>query len=63
MVLSMFPVDYNNTFYQDVLKWPVKRMVFERNTPIGAVCATIEDVDGKQKMYIAILGVMVFWRR
>lgn len=63
MVLSMFPVSYDNTFYQDVLTWPVKRMAFDGHTAIGVVCATTKVIDRKEKMYIAILGVMVIWRR
>lgn len=63
MVLSMFPVSYDNTFYKNVLTWPVKKIAFDGSNPMGALCARTEIVDGVEKLYIAILGVMVFWRR
>lgn len=63
MALSLFPIVYDNAFYKSILSWPIKQMAFERNNPIGALCANVEHQDGVPKMYIAILGVMVFWRR
>jgi hypothetical protein len=63
MVLSMFPISYDNAFYRDILSWPVKRIAFDGASPAGVLCARTENVDGKAKLYIAILGVLVFWRR
>jgi N-alpha-acetyltransferase 50 len=64
----VFPIQYNEGFYQDILKRnneELNKFAYSNEFVIGAVCARVEDMDltsGKKRMYIMTLAVLAAYR-
>ena len=65
---AAFPIQYNEGFYQDVLKRnneELNKFAYSNEFVIGAVCARIEDIDassGNKRLYIMTLAVLAAYR-
>jgi N-alpha-acetyltransferase 50 len=65
---AVFPIKYNDGFYQDVLKRndsELNKFAFSNEFVIGAVCARVEDIDQvseKKRLYIMTLAVLAAYR-
>lgn len=61
---AIFPVNYNDKFYKDVLEageWA--KLAFYNDVVVGAVCCRIEQVDNERRLYIMTLGCLFTYRR
>eukprot|EP01104_Vermistella_antarctica_P021519 TRINITY_DN9778_c0_g1_i1.p1 TRINITY_DN9778_c0_g1~~TRINITY_DN9778_c0_g1_i1.p1 ORF type:complete len:173 (-),score=37.35 TRINITY_DN9778_c0_g1_i1:55-543(-) len=63
---SIFPVNYNQKFYDDLLKIEnesLTRLAFNGDVLVGAVCTRTEKKDdGTTELYIMTLGVLSAYR-
>ena len=65
---SCFPVQYQPTFYRDVVQQDnagLSKFAYWNGFVVGAVCTRIEhgkDTPGKQRLYIMTLGVLAAYR-
>ena len=62
-----FPIQYNEGFYQDVLKRnnaELNKFAYSNEFVIGAVCARVEDVEKseRKRLYIMTLAVLAAYR-
>lgn len=61
---AIFPVNYNEKFYKDVLEaGELARLAFYNDVVVGAVCCRIENVDSERRLYIMTLGCLFTYRR
>lgn len=61
---AIFPVNYNEKFYKDVLEaGELARLAFYNDVIVGAVCCRIEQVDNERRLYIMTLGCLFTYRR
>eukprot|EP00455_Lapot_gusevi_P006803 TRINITY_DN1291_c0_g1_i4.p1 TRINITY_DN1291_c0_g1~~TRINITY_DN1291_c0_g1_i4.p1 ORF type:complete len:173 (+),score=52.89 TRINITY_DN1291_c0_g1_i4:57-575(+) len=64
--IAIFPVRYNDKFYQtDILKEEhrdVTKLVYHNDVLVGAVCCRLETEGSVQKLYIMTLGVLAPYR-
>lgn len=61
---SIFPVNYNEKFYKDVLEaGELAKLAFFNDVVVGAVCCRIEQVDNERRLYIMTLGCLFTYRR
>lgn len=61
---SIFPVNYNDKFYKDVLEaGELAKLAFYNDVVVGAVCCRIECVDNEKRLYIMTLGCLFTYRR
>lgn len=61
---AIFPVNYNDKFYKDVLEaGELARLAFYNDVVVGAVCCRIEQVDNERRLYIMTLGCLFTYRR
>ena len=63
----VFPIQYNEFFYQDVLKRgnaELNKFAYSNEFVIGAVCARVEDMEnsGRKRLYIMTLAVLAAYR-
>jgi len=65
--LAVFPVRYNEKFYNDLASNPVQlytHLGFFSDVLVGAICSRVEQQDdGKFKVYIMTIGVLAPYRR
>ena len=63
---AVFPIQYNESFYQDILKRPnpeLNKFAYWHGIVVGAVCTRFEDTgDGRQRLYIMTLAVFAAYR-
>jgi N-alpha-acetyltransferase 50 len=64
---AAFPIQYNEGFYQDVLKRnnaELNKFAYSNEFVIGAVCARVEDKEQKngKRLYIMTLAVLAAYR-
>lgn len=61
---AIFPVNYNEKFYKDVLEaGELAKLAFYNDVVVGAVCCRIELVDNERRLYIMTLGCLFTYRR
>lgn len=61
---AIFPVNYNEKFYKDVLEaGELAKLAFYNDIVVGAVCCRIEQVDNERRLYIMTLGCLFTYRR
>lgn len=61
---SIFPVNYNDKFYKDVLEaGELAKLAFFNDIVVGAVCCRIELADNEKRLYIMTLGCLFTYRR
>ena len=61
---SIFPVNYNEKFYKDVLEaGDLAKLAFFNDIVVGAVCCRIEQVESERRLYIMTLGCLFTYRR
>lgn len=61
---SIFPVNYNDKFYKDVLEaGELAKLAFFNDVVVGTVCCRIEQVDNERRLYIMTLGCLFTYRR
>lgn len=61
---SIFPVNYNEKFYKDVLEaGELAKLAFFNDIVVGAVCCRIEQADNERRLYIMTLGCLFTYRR
>lgn len=61
---SIFPVNYNEKFYKDVLEFgELAKLAFFNDIVVGAVCCRIEQAENERRLYIMILGCLFTYRR
>lgn len=61
---SIFPVNYNEKFYKDVLEaGELAKLAFYNDVVVGAVCCRLEQVDNERRLYIMTLGCLFTYRR
>lgn len=61
---SIFPVNYNDRFYKDVLEaGELAKLAFYNDVIVGAVCCRLEQVDNEKRLYIMTLGCLFTYRR
>jgi len=61
---AIFPVNYNEKFYKDVLEaGELAKLAFYNDVVVGAVCCRIEQVDNERRLYIMTLGCLFTYRR
>ncbi|KAI8070787.1 acyl-CoA N-acyltransferase [Gongronella butleri] len=63
---TLFPVEYKESFYQNVLAvGEFAKLVYYNDVCAGAVCCRKEEVEGSDKvnLYIMTLGVLQAYRR
>lgn len=64
----VFPIQYNDGFYQEVLKRnneELNKFAYSNEFVIGAMCARVEDMEqnsGKKRLYIMTLAVLAAYR-
>lgn len=60
----IFPVNYNDKFYKDVLEaGELAKLAFYNDVVVGAVCCRVEQVDNERRLYIMTLGCLYRYRR
>ncbi|XP_003744851.1 probable N-acetyltransferase san [Galendromus occidentalis] len=60
----VFPVIYNDKFYQNVLeKGELTKLAYCNDIVVGAVCCRIDTVGNQRKLYIMTLGCLAPYRR
>lgn len=62
---ASFPVQYNEGFYQDVLKRNnehLNKFAYYKGFVVGAVCARIEDAEDEKRLYLMTLAVLAAYR-
>lgn len=61
---AIFPVNYNEKFYKDVLEaGELAKLAFFNDVVVGAVCCRMEQVDNERRLYIMTLGCLFTYRR
>lgn len=61
---AIFPVNYNEKFYKDVLEaGELAKLAFYNDVVVGAVCCKIENVENEKRLYIMTLGCLFTYRR
>lgn len=61
---SIFPVNYNEKFYKDILEaGELARLAYYNDVVVGAVSCKIEQVDNERRLYIMTLGCLFTYRR
>lgn len=61
---SIFPINYNEKFYKDVLEaGELAKLAFYNDVVVGAVCCRIEQIDNERCLYIMTLGCLFTYRR
>lgn len=61
---AIFPVNYNEKFYKDVLEaGELAKLAYYNDVVVGAVCCRIEQVDNEKRLYIMTLGCLFTYRR
>lgn len=61
---AIFPVNYNEKFYKDVLEaGELAKLAFYNDVVVGAVCCRLEQVDNERRLYIMTLGCLFTYRR
>lgn len=59
----IFPVSYNDSFYNDVLKaGKLARLAYYNDIVIGAVCCHKDTSENQNRLYIMTLGCMAPYR-
>uniref|UniRef100_UPI00358FF320 N-alpha-acetyltransferase 50 n=1 Tax=Myxine glutinosa TaxID=7769 RepID=UPI00358FF320 len=60
----IFPVSYNDKFYNDVLEvGELARLAYFNDIVVGAVCCRVDMADGQKRLYIMTLGCLARYRR
>lgn len=60
----VFPVTYNDKFYQDVVKaGELAKLAYYNDIVVGAVCCREDLEDGQRRLYIMTLGCLAPYRR
>lgn len=61
---AIFPVNYNEKFYKDVLEaGELAKLAFYNDIVVGAVCCRLELADNEKRLYIMTLGCLFTYRR
>ena len=61
---SIFPVNYNDKFYKDVLEaGELAKLAFFNDVVVGGVCCRVEIADNEKRLYIMTLGCLYTYRR
>lgn len=61
---AIFPVNYNEKFYRDVLEaGELAKLAFYNDVVVGAVCCRIEQAENEKRLYIMTLGCLFTYRR
>lgn len=61
---AIFPVNYNEKFYKDVIEaGELARLAFYNDVVVGAVCCRLEQVENERRLYIMTLGCLFTYRR
>lgn len=61
---AIFPVNYNEKFYKDVLEaGELAKLAFYNDVVVGAVCCRIEECGNERRLYIMTLGCLFTYRR
>lgn len=64
LLQSIFPVNYNEKFYKDILEFgELAKLAFYNDVVVGSVCCRLEQVDNERRLYIMILGCLFTYRR
>ena len=60
----VFPVTYNDKFYQDVVRaGELAKLAYYNDIVVGAVCCREDLEDGQRRLYIMTLGCLAPYRR